>query len=102
MRELGAQSEEQHREVARAALRSPASLIAAVGDFAAAFAAVAPGDPRVVSAADLDALWPQLAPRLAPDAVVLLKASRGMRLERFVPVFTDWATSAATLAAASE
>jgi UDP-N-acetylmuramoyl-tripeptide--D-alanyl-D-alanine ligase len=102
MRELGAQSEEQHREVARAALRSPASLIAAVGDFAAAFAVVAPGDPRVVSAADLDALWPQLAPRLAPDAVVLLKASRGMRLERFVPVFTDWATSAATLAAASE
>lgn len=93
MRELGAQSAEQHRAVARAALASPAELIAGVGDFAAAFAEVAPGDARVVTALDLDALWPLLAPRLAPDAVMLLKASRGMQLERLVPPLTAWATS---------
>lgn len=93
MRELGAQSAEQHRAVARAALASPAELIAGVGDFAAAFAEVAPGDARVVTALDLDALWPLLEPRLAPDAVMLLKASRGMQLERLVPPLTAWATS---------
>ena len=50
-----------------------------------------PGDPRVVRAADADALWPLLAPRLAPDAVILLKASRGVRLERLVPHLEAWA-----------
>jgi UDP-N-acetylmuramoyl-tripeptide--D-alanyl-D-alanine ligase len=93
MRELGAQSAEQHRAVARAALASPATLIAGVGDFAAAFEEVAPGDPRVVTAVELDTLWPVLEPRLAPDAVMLLKASRGMKLERLVPQLTAWATS---------
>jgi UDP-N-acetylmuramoyl-tripeptide--D-alanyl-D-alanine ligase len=93
MRELGAQSAEQHRAVARAALASPADLIAGVGEFAAAFAEVAPGDARVVTALDLEALWPLLEPRLAPDAVMLLKASRGMQLERLVPQLTAWATS---------
>ena len=91
MRELGAQSAQQHREVARAALASGADLIAAVGDFAEAFAAEAPNDPRVVASIEFDALWPLLEPRLTPDAVLLLKASRGMKLERLVPLITDWA-----------
>lgn len=93
MRELGAQSAEQHRAVARAALASPADLIAGVGDFAAAFAEVSPGDARVVVADDLEALWSRLEARLAPDAVILLKASRGMQLERLVPQLLAWATS---------
>jgi len=93
MRELGAQSAEQHRDVARAALASPADLIAVVGDFVDAFAQLAPRDARVVGAADLDLLWPMLEPRLSPSAVILLKASRGMRLERLIPILTAWASA---------
>jgi len=91
MRELGRHAEAQHRAVARAALASRADLIAGVGEFAAAFADVAPDDPRVVANVDLDALWMLLEPRLQRDAVILLKASRGMRLERLVPRLTTWA-----------
>ena len=38
-----------------------------------------------------EALWPLLASRLAPDAIILLKGSRGVRLEKLVPHITDWA-----------
>ncbi len=93
MRELGAHAAEQHREVARAALASGAELIAAVGDFVAAFAVEAPNDARVITAPDIDELWPLLSARLAPDAVMLLKASRGMKLERLVPFIHAWAAS---------
>lgn len=93
MRELGAHSALQHREVARAALVSGADLVVGVGEFAAALHEVAPSDPRVVATPDFDALWPLLAPRLEPNAIVLLKASRGMRLERLVPMLTSWATA---------
>ncbi|NUQ13677.1 MAG: hypothetical protein HUU26_15330, partial [Gemmatimonadaceae bacterium] len=41
---------------------------------------------RVVTATDVPELWEGLAPRLPPDAIVLLKASRGVRLERLVPL----------------
>ena len=91
MRELGASASEQHREVARAALASRADVIAAVGEFVAAFHEVAPNDARVVVADDIEALWPLLEPRLARNAVILLKASRGMRLERLVPSLSTWA-----------
>lgn len=93
MRELGASADAQHREVAAVALASPADVIAGVGDFAAALEALAPGDPRVVTATELEALWPALEPRLDRRAVILLKASRGMRLERLVPQLTLWATA---------
>ncbi len=93
MRELGAQAEAQHRAVAQAALDSPAELLVGVGEFAAAFGAVAPGDARVLTAIELESLWPLLEPRLSRSAVILLKASRGMRLERLVPTLTSWATA---------
>jgi UDP-N-acetylmuramyl pentapeptide synthase len=67
-------------------------LVAAVGEFAAAFARVSPNDPRVVAADDVDSLWAALSSRLSPDAVILLKGSRGMRLERLVKPITEWAT----------
>lgn len=85
MLELGPHGPALHDEIARLALASTATVIAGVGAFAAAFARVAPGDPRVVTAGDADAVWPALRARLAPDAIVLLKGSRGMRLERLVP-----------------
>ena len=52
---------------------------------------LAPGDARVITAADVDDLWPKLQPRLTPDAAILLKASRGVKLERLVPILTTWA-----------
>lgn len=91
MRELGAQAERSHREVAIAALESGAHLVAGIGEFAAALAAVAPDDARVLTAADVDDLWPRLRARLADDAAILLKASRGVRLERLVPHLVAWA-----------
>jgi UDP-N-acetylmuramyl pentapeptide synthase len=47
-----------------------------------------------VSATDADALWPNLVSRLRPDAIILLKGSRGVKLERLVPLLTSWAQDA--------
>ncbi|HKV50601.1 MAG TPA: UDP-N-acetylmuramoyl-tripeptide--D-alanyl-D-alanine ligase, partial [Gemmatimonadaceae bacterium] len=92
MRELGTHAERLHDEVARYALATSVETIAALGEMADALRAAAPNDPRLVLAQDVDQLWPQLEPRLARDAIVLLKASRGVRLERLVPNLTAWAT----------
>jgi UDP-N-acetylmuramoyl-tripeptide--D-alanyl-D-alanine ligase len=91
MRELGSGSDAMHEDVARKALASGIEVVAGVGDAARALRAVAAADPRVVTAEDPDALWPLLEPRLAPDAIVLLKASRGVRLERLVEPLKRWA-----------
>jgi UDP-N-acetylmuramoyl-tripeptide--D-alanyl-D-alanine ligase len=96
MRELGAHSAAAHGEIARIALDSGAAIIAGIGDFAAALNAAAPNDGRVVTAKDVDDLWPKLRARLAMDAVILLKASRGVRLERLLPQLTEWATAGAS------
>jgi UDP-N-acetylmuramoyl-tripeptide--D-alanyl-D-alanine ligase len=92
LRELGAAEARAHAEVTAAALAGPAELVCGIGAFGPALAALAPDDPRVVVAADVDDLWPRLQPRLAPDAAILLKASRGVQLERLVPLLTSWAT----------
>lgn len=91
MLELGQQGPAFHDEIARAALASRADVIAGVGLFVAAFARVAPADPRVITAPDADALWPLLRHRIPADALVLLKGSRGTRLERLVPLLRELA-----------
>ena len=96
MRELGAHGERLHDELARRALDAGIEVIAGVGDFAAALDRLAPGDPRVVTSPEVESLWPKLGPRLAPDAVVLLKASRGVALERILPALEAWAQSSPT------
>jgi UDP-N-acetylmuramoyl-tripeptide--D-alanyl-D-alanine ligase len=93
MRELGPNSPALHADTARAALAGPFDVVAGIGDLGAALRAVAPTDERVVTANDVDDLWPCLRPRLQRDAVILIKASRGVRLERLVPYLTDWATT---------
>lgn len=85
MLELGARSDTYHDEIARLALATKAKTIAGVGEFQRAFRALAPNDSRVVVAQDADALWPLLRERVPPNALVLLKGSRGTRLERLIP-----------------
>ena len=92
MRELGPQAPRLHEEIARLALDARLDLVAGIGEFADALRAVGSGDSRVIVAPDVDELWSLLEPRLDRDAVILLKASRGVRLERIVPHLTAWAS----------
>ena len=91
MRELGAGSAECHAEIARLAVDSGADVVAGIGDFAPALEEHARRSSRVVTADDVEALWPRLEPLLHPDALILLKASRGVKLERLLPYLTTWA-----------
>jgi UDP-N-acetylmuramoyl-tripeptide--D-alanyl-D-alanine ligase len=91
MRELGAHAERLHAEIADRALRSSIEVVAGVGEMGDALRRAGRDDARVVAAPDIDELWQSLAPRLSRDAVILLKASRGVRLERLVPHLTAWA-----------
>jgi UDP-N-acetylmuramoyl-tripeptide--D-alanyl-D-alanine ligase len=95
MLELGSAGPALHDELARAALDAGIELIAGVGEFAAALTRVGAPPGRVVSAADADAIWAPIASRLTRDAVILLKGSRGVRLERLVPQVTRWAQDGA-------
>lgn len=93
MLELGPQADRLHDDVTRAALALPLDLVVGVGAFADSLKRVAPGDGRVVSGADPEGAWSALRSRLAPDAVILLKGSRGVRLERLVPLISEWASA---------
>ncbi|HJQ54148.1 MAG TPA: UDP-N-acetylmuramoyl-tripeptide--D-alanyl-D-alanine ligase [Gemmatimonadaceae bacterium] len=92
MRELGAASEQCHADIAGLALASGADIVAGIGEFAPALERQNDGK-RVITARDVDDLWPQLQERLERNAIVLLKASRGVQLERLVPHLTTWATA---------
>lgn len=92
MRELGSASEQCHADIAGLALASGADIVAGIGEFAPALEKQNDGK-RVIIARDVDDLWPQLQERLERDAIVLLKASRGVQLERLVPHLTTWATA---------
>lgn len=95
MRELGPKSAECHDDIAALALNSGAQVVAGIGEFAEALDRVGKGDARVITGNDVEDLWPKLSPRLAPDAIILLKASRGVQLERVVPHITAWAAQSA-------
>jgi UDP-N-acetylmuramoyl-tripeptide--D-alanyl-D-alanine ligase len=96
MRELGSASAQLHAEVADQLVALKPDLLAAVGEF------VAPLEARreafageLLTAADPLALGPILAPHLAGDELVVLKASRGVALERILPLLRDRALPAA-------
>lgn len=91
MREMGAHARRLHEEMARYALATRVEVIAGIGEMASALDSLGAADPRVVTATDVDELWPLLEPRLTATSVILLKASRGVRLERLVPHLSDWA-----------
>jgi len=92
MRELGAASEQCHADIAGLALASGADIVAGIGEFAPALEKQNARE-RVITAPDVEDLWPQLRTRLQRDAIILLKASRGVQLERLVPHLTTWATA---------
>jgi UDP-N-acetylmuramoyl-tripeptide--D-alanyl-D-alanine ligase len=93
MLELGPSGPALHEALARDALASPIELVAGLGEFATAIERAADGAKRdrFVTASDVDSLWNRLASRLEPNAVILLKASRGVRLEQLVPKIREWA-----------
>jgi UDP-N-acetylmuramoyl-tripeptide--D-alanyl-D-alanine ligase len=92
MRELGAESEALHREAAERALAIRPDVVAAVGAFVPAFEALGPAAAAAVQAraAEAPELAESLRPLLRPGDLVLLKASRGVALERLIPVL--WPT----------
>lgn len=86
MRELGAESEALHTEVAAQLAALDPDVLALVGEFVPAFGPWrARFGGRLVEAADADALGPLLAARLQGDELVVLKGSRGVTLERILP-----------------
>ena len=89
MRELGPESAALHREIARLLVGLEPDVLAAVGDFVPALAPYADqlGD-RLLTAEDPPALAPALGAKLRGDEVVVLKASRGVALERILPALT--------------
>jgi UDP-N-acetylmuramoyl-tripeptide--D-alanyl-D-alanine ligase len=87
MRELGAESGRLHAQVAEQLVLLKPDLLAVVGDFVPALEPhrAALGD-HLITASDPLALAPLLAARLQGDELVVLKASRGVALERILPL----------------
>jgi UDP-N-acetylmuramoyl-tripeptide--D-alanyl-D-alanine ligase len=83
MLELGPQSARLHAVAAAEIAALAPALVGAVGEFVAAFEPhrAALGN-RLVTAPDAEALGPQLKAALTGNEIVLLKASRGVALER--------------------
>jgi UDP-N-acetylmuramoyl-tripeptide--D-alanyl-D-alanine ligase len=86
MLELGDESPRLHRSVAEQVMAAVPDLVAVMGAFVDAFAEFAEelGD-RLITADDPATLGERLAPRLGPHVFVLVKASRGVRLEQAIP-----------------
>jgi UDP-N-acetylmuramoyl-tripeptide--D-alanyl-D-alanine ligase len=86
MRELGENAAALHREIAEQLVDLHPELIAAVGDFVPALEPYAGAlHHRLITAPDPLALAPLLSERLRGDEIVVLKASRGVALERILP-----------------
>lgn len=86
MRELGEHAGALHREVGALALEKLGhgiDRIVATGDFVAT---MANGDARVIAAEDPLEAYEALRPLLKGDETLLLKGSRGVALERLIPL----------------
>lgn len=85
MLELGEDAADLHRMVAREAAGKGLDLVVFVGRFADLMKkefTLAGGDPRkALVASDSAGAWEALKPELRPEDLLLLKASRGIRLE---------------------
>lgn len=93
MRELGSDAERLHREAAEAVLAAKPDLVVAIGEFEKAFQAVERrtsnvkrSTVEVISGPTPEAVAPALKERLREGDVMLLKASRGVQLEKLIPM----------------
>ncbi len=90
MRELGEASSELHAAIAGELVDLAPDVLAGVGEFASA---LEPFRGRLgeglLTAPDVESLGPELARRLTGHEVIILKASRGVALERILPWLTD-------------
>jgi len=83
MLELGPESDKLHAALAAEIVARRPALVGAVGAFVPAFGAHRGGlGDRLVTAGDAETLGPALRAALSGNEVVLLKASRGVALER--------------------
>jgi UDP-N-acetylmuramoyl-tripeptide--D-alanyl-D-alanine ligase len=86
MRELGTDAPELHREIAESLVDLHPELLAVVGDFVPALVPYAGSlGHRLIQAPDPLTLAPLLSERLRGDELIVLKASRGVALERILP-----------------
>jgi UDP-N-acetylmuramoyl-tripeptide--D-alanyl-D-alanine ligase len=90
MLELGPASSDIHGETARMVRAAAIDVIVATGEFATAFAPFAEefGD-RLIAEPDPLRAFDVLASRLKGNELVLLKGSRGVRMERLLPRFEE-------------
>jgi UDP-N-acetylmuramoyl-tripeptide--D-alanyl-D-alanine ligase len=90
MRELGALSLGAHRQVGREVARRRVDVLIALGPLAADLAAAAgeAGVPRVVHTLDPAEALAALRREMAPGAVVLVKGSRALEMERIIDGLT--------------
>ena len=89
MRELGPESARLHADVARALVALDPEVLAAVGEFVPALEPHTEAfGARLVTGEDVASLGAALAPQLRGDELVVLKASRGVALERIIPLLT--------------
>ena len=93
MRELGPDAPALHATIAKALVELEPDLLGAVGEFVPALAPYAErlGD-RLLTSADPVSLGPLIASRLTGTEIIVLKASRGVALERILPALTVRAT----------
>lgn len=90
MRELGEFSDAEHRRVSDALLARGAALVVAFGPDAKPF--LQDGLTGRHEATDVDGLFEWLAARLEPGDTILVKGSRGIRMERFIQRLRDGAS----------
>lgn len=91
MAELGSHACAAHREVGRCAAELGVGQLFAVGKMAAATAGAAreAGLARVLEFTDIESAAPAVKSFLRPGDLLLLKASRSMRLERLAEMLRD-------------
>ncbi len=94
MKELGDDSAGWHRRIADELVASEPALIGAVGEFTSPLAQAVSGTTvELLTAADPEELGLALAPKLKPGDLIILKASRGVALERLIPLLDSTAST---------